>query len=92
MTDEQMYTIYMASPSLRYAAKRIQIPKYKLRMIRDLEGWPKKCRLPMLKKTAAPVHAPPPPRKPRTPRMSLFDAIETEGGLSPSDLKRALEL
>jgi hypothetical protein len=83
MTDEQMYMIYMASPSMRYAAKAMGLPVAKLRLVRDAMKWP-------LKFGRAYVENVPP--KARLKKYSIYDAIETNGGLSESDLKRALEL
>lgn len=76
MTDEQMYMIYMASPSMRYAAKALDMPVAKLRLVRDTMKWPLKLGRQYVN----------PGSRHRYKKYSIYDAIQTSGGLTPEQI------
>jgi hypothetical protein len=82
MTDEQMYMIYMAAPSMRYAAKAMGLPVAKLRLVRDAMKWPLKFGRHYVENV--------PPRA-RLKKYSIYDAIVTSGGLTKEQIERICE-
>jgi hypothetical protein len=82
LDKKQVFEIYLAAPSMRAAAKQLGISVDKLRKIRTDNMWPIKIghngeKIMQVRSSK---------------KYSIYDAIDTVGGLSESDLKRALEL
>jgi len=81
LDKKQVFEIYLAAPSMRAAAKQLGISVDKLRKIRTDNMWPIK-----IGHNGEKIY------KVIAKKYSIYDAIDTYGGLSESDLKRAFEL
>lgn len=82
MTDEQMYMIYMAAPSMRYAAKAMGLPVAKLRLVRDAMKWPLKFGRHYVENV---------PPKARLKKYSIYDAVQTDKPLTKEQIERICE-
>jgi len=82
LDKKQVLEIYLAAPSMRAAAKQLGISVDKLRKIRTDNMWPIKIGHNGEKIMQVESQK----------KYSIYDAIDTYGGLSAADLKKALEL